>query len=75
MQSLFSPVPFGNAPVKSVMQQAAEPEVYAIWESFISIDMDKQSRVLKVSSIDCGGSSSTRLLITRLSCLSALCIG
>jgi len=47
MQGLFSPVPFGNPPKKSAMQRAAEPHVYAVWESFISIDMDKQNRVLQ----------------------------
>lgn len=48
MQGLFSPVPFGNAPVKSALQLASEPRAYAIWESFVSIDMDRQARVLEV---------------------------
>jgi len=47
MQGLFSPVPFGNAPVKSALQLASEPRAYAIWESFVSIDMDRQARVLE----------------------------
>uniref|UniRef100_A0A061RUY1 Phenazine biosynthesis-like domain-containing protein 1-like n=1 Tax=Tetraselmis sp. GSL018 TaxID=582737 RepID=A0A061RUY1_9CHLO len=47
MQGLFSPVPFGGDLRKSVIQEASEPHVYALWQSFISIDMDRQDRVLQ----------------------------
>jgi hypothetical protein len=47
MESLFSPVPFGE-PRVSVLERIAAPEHAPIWDMFRSIDPDKQAAVLLV---------------------------
>lgn len=45
MQELFKPVPFGEQPHITPLERAV---LLPFWESFRSIEMDKQKRVLEV---------------------------
>ncbi|MEW5304319.1 MAG: hypothetical protein WDW36_006937 [Sanguina aurantia] len=47
MMAQFNPVPFGETHHMSALTLAAQPENASVWESFRSIDPDKQERVLQ----------------------------
>ena len=47
MQGLFHPAPFGSTKESPLQQIRDDPETAAVFESFRSIDPDKQSRVLE----------------------------
>lgn len=47
-EALFKPVPFGETGYVSLFSQATSREYVEVWDLFRSVDMDKESRVLKV---------------------------
>lgn len=55
MQALFSPVPFGEPAHESYIQRAAE---LPFWDTFRSIDLEKQKKILQASQDTQGTSSS-----------------
>lgn len=47
MEALFKPVPFGETGHVSLFTKATSAEYIQVWDLFRSVDMDKETRVLK----------------------------